>query len=104
MDPNQTNTTPAIPTPTSKPSMGAFIGIIIIILVIVFGAFYFWGKMVEEKSGSGAQTADTSVEMLNKQSSSDEVTSIEADLNATDIGNLDKELGSVDASLKAAGL
>jgi Flp pilus assembly protein TadG len=103
MDPNQPNTTPVVPTPTSKPSMGAFIGIIVILLVIIFGAFYFWGKMLDEKAATNS-LIDASVEMLNKQNSSDEISSIEADLNATVIESLDKELGDIDTSLKDAGL
>ena len=105
MDPNQTNTSPIPPVSPSKPSMGALIGIIVIVFVIIFGAFYFWGKMVEEKAANSSAMIETSsVEALNTQSSSDEITSIEADLNSTNVENLDKELKDVDASLTQAGL
>ena len=104
MEPNQTNTTPVSPTATSgKPSIGAFVGIIVIVLVVIFGAFYFWGKMLDEKAMTGTME-DTPTQMLNTQSSSDEIGSIEADLNSTDVNNLAKELGDIDASLKEAGI
>lgn len=39
-------------TPPQKPSWGAVIGIVIIILVLTVGALYFWGaKLAEEEGG-----------------------------------------------------
>ena len=54
--------------------------IIIILLVLVFGAWYFWGR------------SDSDLESIHTQSSSDEAAVIEADLNATDVNNPDYDL------------
>ena len=42
---------------------------------------------------------DISLGQLQVQSSSDEIVNIEADLNLTDLENLDAELGNIDAEL-----
>ena len=54
--------------------------IIIILLVLVFGVWYFWGR------------SDSDLESIQTQSSSDEAAVIEADLNATDVNNPDYDL------------
>ena len=54
--------------------------IIIILLVLVFGVWYFWGR------------SDSGLESIQTQSSSDEAAVIEADLNATDVNNPDYDL------------
>lgn len=52
------NYTPTIPESTGQPgvpsqkaqSWGAFISMIIIVLMIVIGAFYSWGKRIAEQN------------------------------------------------------
>ncbi|MBI5134598.1 MAG: hypothetical protein HZA81_04460 [Candidatus Taylorbacteria bacterium] len=66
MEPNQ-NPVPAGEAP--KRSFGPAIGIIVIVILLIIGAFYVWGgKLSEEKAPAGA----------------DDVSSIEADLSGTD--------------------
>lgn len=94
------------PTPKSS-SVGALIGIVVVILVIVLGGLYFWGQRVEQLEQKDSLTAlgeDNSVETLQTQGTSDEIGDIEADVNATDLENLDKEVGTIDAELNAEGL
>lgn len=70
-------------------SAGPIIGVIIILAIIILGGLYFWGQRV----GDEAMT-DKAVESINMQSNSDAAAAIEADLESTDIENLDAELNA----------
>ena len=65
-------------------SSGALIAAIVI-LVIIVGALYFWGH----RAGIGG---DDALEAITTQDSSDEAAAIEADLNSTDVNNVDSGL------------
>jgi len=86
--------------PENKSSVGSIIGTIVIIAIIVLGGLYFWGKRIEEnKSKENLITDFTPGEVENFQAgtsaevgSSDDLNSIEADLNATDLDSLGAEL------------
>ncbi len=99
--PSPVNTPSPTPAPImespKKTQLGPVIGLIIILAIIVVGTLYFWGQRVENtqvpqdtvmQTDQTGQT-DTQTEQLQTQSSSDDITSIEADLNATDFGNID---------------
>ncbi len=85
-------------TPTNKSSIGSIIGTIIIIAVIILGGLYFWGKRIEESkmnqeliSGSeDVQINEASV--IRSVNSSDDLNSIESDLNNTKLDNLGEEM------------
>ena len=66
-------------------SSGPIIGVIVIIAIVILGGFYFWSQ----RAGN-----DAAIDEINTQSGSDEASAIEADLNATDIENLDAELNA----------
>lgn len=96
------NTTP--PTQGEK-SVGPAIGIIIIIAVIVIGGLYFWGQRATTKSNETNTTEtgatvqdDQNIIDLKNQSSSDEIDSIQADLEATDLDQLGSGVDSIEAS------
>ena len=76
------------PVAQSGSSAGPIIGAIVILAVIIFGALYFWG----ERSENEALNAE--LDTINVQSESDDTADIEADLNSTDIDNLDAELNA----------
>ncbi len=82
----------------NKSSIGSIIATIIIIAVIILGGLYFWGKRVEESRNEQAlKTEDTGTTMneaaaIKSMSSSDEPSSIDADLKATNTTNLTPEL------------
>lgn len=83
---NQTPNTS--PTPTGVPSeggVGAVIGALIILVVIVIGGLYFLSQRGEN---------NPELNSIESQSSSDEIEAIEADLEATNIDNLDAELNA----------
>jgi hypothetical protein len=65
---------------SQKGSAGGWITIIIILLVLGFGAWYLWGR-------DNMATNDDNLQTINDQSSSDDAASIEADLKATDTNN-----------------
>lgn len=67
-------------------SSGPIIGIVVILAIIILGGLYFWSQR--------ADVADQAVESINAQDTSDEAAAIEADLNATDVENLDAELNA----------
>jgi uncharacterized protein HemX len=97
-------------------SVGPAISIAIIVLVIILGGLYFWGAKLNrteeqtknnlvpsEQSGQLPEEIETApdetLENLQQQSSSDEITDIENDLGTTDLENLDKELENIDIEL-----
>ncbi len=90
--------------------IGPIIGIIIVVIVLIIGALYFWGeKLNKEKINVpanqtvstvsnpvvGDATTDATVSSLKTQSSSDDLTSITNDLNATAIDAVDVDLKKV---------
>ena len=87
----------------NKSSIGSIIGTIIIITLIILGGLYFWGKRIEESKSTQSLTDDTTrmtiddseATAIKSLNSSDEVGSIEADLNSTNLDNLDSELNTL---------
>lgn len=90
----------------NKSSIGSIIGTIIIIALIILGGLYFWGKRLEESKATQdalmETTQNVAVEpittsqneamIINSMTSSDDLNSIEADLKATNLDNLDQEI------------
>jgi len=71
-------------------SSGPIIAIIVILVIIILGGLYFWNQ---NKAGTNLESGNSAnLESINTQSSSDNTADIEADLNATDVDNLDAEL------------
>lgn len=82
-------------------TIGPMIGSIVIIFIIIVGGLYFFGSLitakktqVETEQALEAQNEAVQIEETAKQSKSDDVPSIEADLQATNIDDLDKNLTS----------
>jgi len=53
MNPDQTQ------QPQEKKSFGATIGIIVIVIVLVLGALYFWGGQASNTTGTSTQATTT---------------------------------------------
>lgn len=102
---NATDSTPVQETPQEDSSgLGATIGSVIVIVVLILGGFYLWSQRnadIEALLDAPLPETDQSVELLQAQSTSDEIESIESDLNATDLNDLDAELADIDALLNA---
>ena len=90
----------------NKSSIGSIIGTIIIIALIVLGGLYFWGKRIEEAQTAQKltteatqptvspedQAAANEAASIKSTSSSDDLNSIQSDLNNTNTTNLSPEL------------
>lgn len=83
------------PTPVNTPigenkegSAGPVIGTIIILAVIVLGGFYFWSQRVAAPSIMDEAAVEQAVTDITTQSQADNISSIEADLNATDVNKI----------------
>ncbi|MDO8565042.1 MAG: hypothetical protein Q7R67_00215 [bacterium] len=72
----------------SGSSAGPIIGAIVILAVVIFGALYFWGQRSE------SQALNNELDTINIQSESDTTADIEADLNSTELENLDAEMNA----------
>lgn len=70
----------------SESSSSLIIGAIVILAIIILGGLYFWNAR--------ASDVDQTIESINTQSTTDDTNSIEADLNTTNIDNLDAELNA----------
>ena len=87
-----------------KKPMGPMVGIIIIIIVLILGGLYYWTTQTKEDGSSMTAEEiiaeeDETLMMLEKQSTSDEVADIEADLEMTDLEGLDAELEQIEKEL-----
>lgn len=82
------NNNPLASRPASTSATGAtgsVVATIVILAVLIVGAVYFWSQ----RTGMSDQEA---LDSINAQSASDDSTSIEADLKATDVNKVDYDL------------
>jgi len=94
MEPLQTST----PAASEPKSFGAIAGIVIVLALIIAGGLYFWMQKPESATPDQAAT-QTQQEELPPVSESDDVDSIESDLNATAIS--DEDFSSFESELNA---
>lgn len=75
--------------PEHKGVAGYVVATVVILAVVVVGLLYFW-------MNRGAENTDpqSTMQGVNTQQASDEAVDIEADLEATDVENLDAELNA----------
>jgi len=88
--------------PAKNKPVGPVIGLIVIIILILLGGLYFWGARDTLNNGvpmnddtSGEQSTPATEEAIRNQSTSDNPTEIEADLetfNEADIDAIDSDL------------
>lgn len=122
-----TETTPIIPPPADVVStspliedegtshLGPIIGVLIIMLVLILGGLYLWGRELSkgpaateiipreiENNEPETTRAEADAEILQTTSTSDEITAIEADIESTELDTLDAELEEIDRELDAA--
>ncbi len=85
-----------------KKSVGPLIAVIIILALIVIGGLYFLKQRSSAPTYVPETTqGDTVTESLMQQSSSDDLDAIEADLNATNLDNLDQGAAAIQAEMQA---
>lgn len=73
------NSTPSMPPKPASPA-GTITAVVLIVAVLLIGGFYFWGERAAEPMET------STVEQ------SDATADIEADLNSTDVENVDYDL------------
>lgn len=91
-------------TVNDKKPTGAIIGSIAIIVIIILGGLYMWGKQISNQeleltgptSEEIAAEEDVVLADLSAQGESDDLSDIEADLNDTELSDLDNELDNID--------
>lgn len=96
MEPNDINKNPE--------SAGPVLGIIIIIALLVVGGMFVLANRlaVPALTADEIETApDATTDALGTQATSTDLESIEADVNNTNLSNLDAELGQIEAELEA---
>lgn len=114
--PENTDTQQATPESTSDIINGPLLAILAVLLVAILGGMYYWfGTMAtpapepvierptpEQNNEPESTTAEAQTDTMLTTSPSDEISAIEADIEATDLDNLDAELQAIDAELEAA--
>ena len=100
MDTFNPNQMPPMPSQMEKKSVGPLIAVIVILALIIIGGLYFLKERSSQPIYTPTPAGDGITESLNTQSTSDELNSIEADLNAIDLNNLDQGAAAVEAELQ----
>ena len=100
MDTFNPNQMPGVPNQTEKKSVGPLIAVIVILALIIIGGLYFLKERASQPVYTPSTTTDNVTASLNQQSSSDDLNSIEKDLNNTDVNNLDQGAAAIEAQLQ----
>jgi len=101
MDTFNPNQMPPMQSGENKKSMGPLIAVIIILALIIVGGLYF----LKTRSSQNMYVPEPVVEdsitaSLNQQGTTDDLSSIEADLNTTNLNNLDQGAAAVETQLQ----
>lgn len=83
-----------------KKPVGAIISIIVIVFVLVFGAYYFLKQVPGPEGLGGTLTseevqADATISTLSKQSTSTNIADIQKDIDDTDLSNIGTGLSDI---------
>lgn len=98
--------------------LGVILGILIVVLSLILGGLYLWSttfqtqpvaetpiveRPTEEENNEPESTnAEADVQVLETLSTSDEIAALEADIESTNLDELDAELQAIEAELDAA--
>ncbi len=85
-------------TPNRKPSYGGIVAILIILLGVVIGAFYFWGECIAEEPAH----VEEQLNALESQSTSTDPSAIQADLEAQSPDEFEEDLDNAFNELNAS--
>jgi uncharacterized protein HemX len=114
--PENTATQQAASESTNDIINGPLLVVLAVLLVAILGGMYYWFSTMttpapepvierptpEQNNEPESTTAEAQTDIMLTTSPSDEITAIEADIEATDFDNLDAELQAIDAELEAA--
>lgn len=98
ISPNSMNTIP-IPSKKNKTKLWLIISIIAALIVIAFGIYFWQGANISNTESTTEQLNE--INSLKTQSSSDNLSAIEKDLQATNLDSLDAEAPLIEAQLSA---
>ncbi len=91
------------PAKEERKPVGPIIGVVIIILLLILGGLYVWGEKLNSENAMTPDeirnAADASVANLQAQGTSDDISSIKADTDATNLEGLDKEVSDIEKAL-----
>lgn len=112
--PNDSREKTTATTFTEHGHVSAVLGLLVVVLVLIAGGLYLWGAIVS-KSENGARIeraipnnepetvrANADRQILDTTSASLEIDALYADLESTNLNDLDSELGSVETEMNAA--
>jgi|SRR3989344_6377803 len=85
---------------SQKKSSGPLIAVIIILALIVIGGLFFLKERIGQDTYVSPEI-DSVTQDLQTQGNSDDLSSIEADLNATNLDNLDQGASVIQAEIEA---
>jgi hypothetical protein len=93
---------------THESSKNMLIVVVIAVIVVALALMYIWGSSIALKNKidvdtppiPSAPTMDEQVETLKQVSTSDEIDAIEADIQNTDLENIDADLEQIEAGLE----
>jgi hypothetical protein len=104
MDTFNPNQMPPMPPVENKKSIAPLISVIVILVLIIVGGLYFLKERSNQQVYTPVQETapqgDSVTASLKQQSSSDDLNSIESDLNATNLNNLDQGAAAIQAELQ----
>ena len=82
-----------VPMQAPKKSAGPLVGIVIIIIVLILGALYFYGSKLNQ------QPTQSTTESPSELATSDETADIAKDLTASTINGVDSELKIIEQEI-----
>ena len=85
---------------TKKSGFAPVLGIIVIIALLAFGGLYYLTQGIDQIPSYEAGENDAAVQALSEQSASDAIADIEADVEATDLSEIDALLEDLEADLE----
>jgi hypothetical protein len=108
------------PVTTNPNLLAIIIGVLVVVLVAIFGGLYLWGSLIsqevaepaptavrptaEENNEPESTTAEAEVETAAALSPSDSLSAIAADLENTDLDGLTTELNAIEAEFESAAV
>jgi len=90
---------PALANKTMDSKQNSKIWIAIVVIVVVIAAAWFLFARPEKATAPDESPTDASISKLQKVGTSDNVSAIESDLNATDLSDLTGEMGAIESEL-----
>ncbi len=94
--------------------IGSILGVLILMLISILGGLYLWGSMLSKTESQTyvervipnnepeTPRAETDRQIMDTTSSSNELDAIYADLESTNLSDLDAELDQINAELNAS--